>query len=119
MRCEARLDCVGGADSACRTTPTGGPATEAPPTPLATSAIAAPATAQALPKRIATRLIEEVQVLRVDRHRHLVAELELDVRRERRDEVRPRADHRLFGIRREDFLLLGLLGLDRARVDPE
>ena len=69
MRCDARLLCVGGCESAVRAGPVGGPPTlvaAAPPT----SAIA---TAIALAKRSAGRLIEEVEVPRVDGDRHLVA----------------------------------------------
>src|SRR5204863_7320661 len=111
--------CVGGCESERRTAPVGGPAFEpALATPSPTAATAAIDTA-ALPKRRARRLIEEVQVLRVDRDGHLVAELQLHVRRERRDEVRARADDDSLRLRRQHLLLLGLLRLDRARVDLE
>jgi hypothetical protein len=60
-----------------------------------------------------------VEVLRVDSDRHHITELQLDVRRERRDEVRPRADDGFGGIALEDRLLLGDLALDVPRVDLE
>src|SRR5581483_11538583 len=112
MRCEARLDCAGSCASAVRAPPPGGGPAEAPSS--ATSA-----SARALAQRRTGRLVEEVQVLRVDGDGHLVPELQLHVRRERRDEVRARADDRLAALAREHLLLLGLLGLDVARIDAE
>src|SRR6266446_3196629 len=90
MRCEASDDCVGKTDNCSSAFPVGGePAVSAPPGP--TSAIAA-AIAQALAQRSTRSFIKEMEVLGIDGNLHAVAELELDVGRERCDEVRPRAD---------------------------
>src|ERR671935_817807 len=83
--------------------------------PSATAA----ATPRPLPKRRTRRFVEEVEVLRLDRDRHLVAELQRDVRRERRDEVRPDADDGGPVGARDRLFLLGRLALDAAGVDPE
>src|SRR5262245_12613978 len=89
---------MGGATGACvrvaSCAPTGGPGGPAvAPWIKKGAASAARATASALPQRITRLLVEEVQPVPVDRDRNLVVDLQLDVRRERRDEVRPRADH--------------------------
>src|SRR5664279_5760806 len=118
MRWDASELCVGGCESALRTRPVGGPATVVAPAPL-TSAIAT-AIAPQLTKRSAGRLVKEMQVFRVDGDRHFVAECEVNVRRERRDEVRARADDRLGrSLAREHLLFLGGLALQVPRVDPE
>src|ERR1700749_4963228 len=120
MRCDARLLCNGGCESAARTAPPGAPEDFPPEAPLATSAIAANAAiAHPLTQRSARSLIKEVQVLGVDGDRDVVAELQVHVRRERCDEVRSRADDGLLALAQE-LLLLGVqLGLDLARVDVE
>src|SRR5689334_5236290 len=96
MRCDASELCAGSCVNACSCAPVGGPPAADPPAATA-AAIATPAisAAVALPKRRTRRFVEEVQVARVDRDRHVLAELQLDVRRERRDEVRARADDAL------------------------
>src|SRR5690349_15344188 len=120
MRCEARLLCAGGWESAVKTAPAGGPAVErASETPKNAAAASAAAARNALAKRLTVGLIEEVQVLRVDGHADLVAELQVDVRRERRHEVRPRADDGLLALAGQLLLLGCLLGLDVPRVDVE
>ena len=65
----------------------GGATFELPADP--TSAIAAPAAIAQLAKRSTRRFVEEMQTACVDRDGGVVAELQLDVRRERRNEVRP------------------------------
>src|SRR3954469_8408815 len=85
----------------------------------ATKTTSAVAAATALPKRSTRSFVEEVEVLGVDRDRHLVAQLELNMRRERRDEVRPCADDGLLAPALERLLLLGHLALQRASVDLE
>src|SRR6476661_5669059 len=120
MRWDASELCNGGADREVSIAPVGGPPSLVPAPLPATSAIAARAAiAQALPQRSAGRLIEEVQVLRVDRDGHVVAELQLDVRRERRDEVRACTDDA--GCVRGSLLLLldGDLRLDLPGVHAE
>src|SRR6478735_10744721 len=104
MRCDASDDCDGSCDRGASPAPVGGPASvRAPATPA--SAIAASATVAQLAERIPTRLVEEVQVLRVDRDRHAVADAQLHVRRERCDEVRARADDARLVLARELVLV--------------
>src|SRR5947207_5698434 len=115
MRCDASELCVGRAASDVR----GGLADRAAPP---TSAIAAQvAIAQPLAEGLTRRLVEEVQVLGVDRDPHRVAEAELDVGRERRDEVRARADDALLVLCgfRERLVDRRRLAADLAGVDPE
>src|SRR6476646_197135 len=120
MRCEARLLCAGSRESAARAAPVGGPAVErAWETPKNAAAASAAAARIALAKRLTVGLAEEVQVLRVDGHADLVAELQVDVRRERGDEIRARAHDGLLALARELLLLGRLLRLDVARVDME
>src|SRR5436305_3113207 len=111
MRCEASESCAGHAASA---------AGEPPPecAVAATTPPSAASAASALPKRRTGGFVEEVQVLGVDCDRDFVAELQLDMRRERRDEVRPRADDGLVVVR-EDLFLFGGFGLDVARLHVE
>src|SRR2546429_245939 len=107
MRCDARLLCSGACDSAARTAPVGGPALDRPSEPPTTpneAAAAAAAAMTVLAERVPGRFIEEVQVLRVDGHTDLVAELECHVRRERRDEVGAGADDGLLGLACEHLL---------------
>src|SRR5881275_2739682 len=100
MRCEASVDCSGGCESDASTAPVGGPADELANAAAASAAATTP-TAAALAERKPTVLVEEVQVLGVDRERHCVAELQLDVGRKRCDEVRARADDRALALARE------------------
>src|SRR5438477_8436923 len=118
MRCDASDDCVGSCESAASDAPLGGPADDCAPAPP-TSAIAASAATAELAKRSAALLIEEVQVLGVDRDRHAVAETQLHVRRERGDEVRPRPDDARLVLAGELVRVGGRLCLDLARVDLE
>src|SRR4051812_28776129 len=92
MRCDAREDCVGSCESAASADRVGGPTDDCAPAPPASAIAARAAAAQPLAKRSAALLIEEVQVPGIDGDRHAVAQAKLHVRRERRDEVRPRAD---------------------------
>src|SRR4051794_36275955 len=116
MRCEASVDCSGGCESDARTAPGGAPADDVAKAAAASTAATTPKTT-ALAERKPTVLVEEVQVLGVDGERYVVAELQLDVRRERRDEVRARADDGALALARE-LLDLGVeLGLDLPRVD--
>src|ERR1700704_5357854 len=118
MRCDASDDCVGSSESDCRTAPLGATSSlVAPATP--TSAIATAIAPSALAKRSATSLVEEVQVLRVDCDRHAVADLHVDVRGERGDGVRPRADDARCVLVLELLLGGARLGLDVARGDLE
>src|SRR5438270_667458 len=111
MRCDASDDCVGSAESAA--TGTGGEAADAAPTSAIAQAIAQ------LAKRSATRLVEEVQILRVDRDRDTVAELQLDVRRERGDQVRTGPDDARRVLVLELLFGAAEVGLELARVDLE
>src|ERR1700712_3879864 len=119
MRCDSSEECVGGAESAARAAPVGGPPTlvaAAPPT----SAIAArAATAHQLTQRSATRLVEEVQVLCVDGDRYAVADLQLDVRWEGCDEIGARADDARLVLVLELFLGRARLRLDLPCADLE
>src|SRR2546430_17179953 len=118
MRCDASDDCVGSCESAASDAPLGGPADDCAPAPP-TSAIAASAATAELAKRSAALLIEEVQVLGVDRDRHAVAETQLHVRRERGDEVRPRPDDARLVLARELVRVGGPPCPRLARVPPE
>src|SRR5512133_1239719 len=73
----------------------GGPATGAD-APDATATSATPAAARnALAERVTRLGVEEVHPCDVDRHRDLVLQPQHDVRRELRDEVRPRCNDAL------------------------
>src|SRR3954465_10418932 len=118
MRCDASDDCVGNCDSAASAAPVGGLAdVRAPATPP--SATAATAAITQLTERSATLFVEEVEVLRIDCDRHEVAELQLDVRRERGHEVRTRADDARRVLTRELVRVGDRLRLDLARVHLE
>src|SRR4029453_339014 len=73
----------------------------------------------ALPERRTGRLVEEVEVLRVDRDRNVGAKLELDGGGGGCDQVRPGADDRLLRVGLEGFFLLAGLALQAAGVDLE
>src|SRR5438045_2999756 len=114
MRWEASELCVGSCDRLA-----GSPGGADPADPA--SVVAASAAATPLAKRRTGRFVEEVERLRVDGDRHLVSEPELNVWRERGDQVRPRPDHALlvlggFGERLVDS---GCLTPDLTRVDLE
>src|SRR3954451_14327083 len=123
MRCDASELWPGSCDRAARAAPLGGPAAlpaPAPPTSATAPTTSATATtAPKLAKRSAGGLIEEMEVLRLDGDRDLVAELQVHVGWERCDEVRPRADDGLGGVALEHLLLLGDLALDVPSVDLE
>src|SRR5215510_7824183 len=113
MRCEASDDCVGSCESVAKAVPVGGPADDCAPATLA-SAIAATAAIAPLTKRSAALLIEEMQVPRIDRDRHALAEAQLHVRREGCDEIRPRADDARLVLAREFVRVGDRLCLDLA-----
>src|SRR5436190_20344217 len=119
MRWLASDDCAGSPESAASAAPEGGPASTRPDAVAAKSTTPASAAIAQLAERSPTCLVEEMQILRVDRDRHDLPQLELDVRRERRDEVRTLSDDGLRVLGREHLLLFGLVGLDPARVDME
>src|SRR6476619_5334238 len=94
MRSLARAD--GGAGTASAA---GGPAAGAE-APDATATSATPATARsALTERFTRLGVEEVHPRDVDRHGDLVLQPQQRVRRELRDEIRPRRDDALPGCR--------------------
>src|SRR3954453_8173548 len=117
MRCAASADWPGSCDSAARAAAVGGPAVE--PANALPSAIVASATTAQLTQRSATRLVEEVQVVGVDGDGPAVAELQLHVRRERRDEVRPGPDDACLVAALQLFLRCRRLGGDLARIHLE
>src|SRR3954454_23902576 len=119
MRCDASELCDGGCESARSCAPVGGPAAD--PAYALPSASAAVAARAQLTKRRTRCFVEEVQVARVHSNAHVVAEPELHVRREGRDEVRPRADHALLVLVscRERLVDCVRLALALARVDLE
>src|SRR5262245_56163218 len=117
MRCEAsELGAPGLARAAISASDGGAVGAAAPPVIETPSAIAQ---ATALPKRRTRCLVEEVEVPGVDPDRDVRAELELDVRREGRDQVRTGADHRFLRLRLECLLLLARLALEAPSVDLE
>src|SRR5438094_2207642 len=115
MRSDASELCVGSAASELIT------GTEAALPLEATSAIAARAAIARLAEWLTRRLVEEVQIAGVDGDRHLVAEVQLDVRRERRHEIRARADDALLvlGALGERLVDCGRLAADLAGIDLE
>src|SRR4051794_38492864 len=117
MRCDASDDCVGSCESAASAAPVGGPAAVRAPAPPTSAIAASAATAQPLAKWSAAVLIEEVQVPGVDRNRDAVAEAQLHVWWERRDEVRPRPDDACLVVARELVGVGDRLRLDLAGVD--
>src|SRR5882757_5352219 len=112
MRCEASELCVGSAEREA----IGIAAVELLADP--TSAIAAVAAIAQLAKRSTRRFVEEVERACVDRDRDVVAELQLDVRRERRDKIRPGSDDALLVVGRggERLVDYGRLAANLARV---
>src|SRR5438477_5453085 len=113
MRCDASELCVGTAASDA----TGGLAAPLEPA----SAIAASAAIAQLAERLTRRFVEEMQVAGIDCDRHGVTEVQLDVRRERRHEVRARADDTLLvvGARGERFVDGDRLAANLTGVDLE
>src|SRR5262245_41465816 len=113
MRSLASAD--GGGGTARRA---GGPASSAPAAlpPSASAARTAPAQ---LAKRVARLRIEEVHLRDVDADGDLGLELQLDVRRELRDEVGARRDDALFADGLLLFLLLMLTLAHGGGVDVE
>src|SRR5260221_14135196 len=119
MRCDASDDCVGSTESDCNTAPLGDTSAVDAPTPPTSAIAAIAAIAHALTQRSTRSFVKEVQVLRIDCDLHAVAELQLDVWRERRKEGRPRADDACCVLVLELFLRRARLRLYLPRVDLE
>ncbi len=120
MRSVASDESAPGCASAASAAPDGGPAALVPAEPAVARTAASTATAKAavaLAERLTRVRVEEVQPADVDGDGNVRLEAEHDVRRELRDEVRPRTD-RALGDALLD-LLADLHVADRPCLDPE
>src|SRR5215216_3452246 len=115
MRSKAIGARAGGCASAASTAPAGG----ACAADEAVGAATRTAASSALAKRRTRLPVEEVELVHLDGDGHPVAEGQLNVRRVRRYEVRPRRSHPLAALLDVLLGLVGAGGPDRLGVDAE